>query len=194
MNLTQSLALVLLCVFYASYLIKMLALRQRGIAGNLLGKGNKPAKEKMIETALSAATLIGAVVQFASALYAHIAPALVVSRFMHVTGLVLMTAGSVFFMLALAAMKLNWRAGYNDEQHTQLVTRGVYQISRNPAFVGFDLLYIGCAFALPNLLNIAAAIFAVVLFHVQILGEERYCERAFGQVYANYQSRVRRYL
>ena len=194
MNLIQSLALVLLCFFYAAYLIKMAGLRQRGITGNLLGKGNKPTKEKIFETVLSAATLLGAVIQFASALYSHILPPLVVSNFVHMSGLVLMAAGIIFFVLALAAMKLNWRAGYNDEQHTQLVTKGVYQISRNPAFVGFDLLYIGCAFALPNLLNFAATIFAVALFHVQILGEERYCERTFGQAYTNYQFRVKRYL
>ena len=36
-----------------------------------------------------------------------------------------------------------WRAGIPETDKTELVTEGIYQISRNPAFLGFDLLYIG---------------------------------------------------
>ena len=36
-----------------------------------------------------------------------------------------------------------WRAGISETDKTELVTEGIYQISRNPAFLGFDLLYIG---------------------------------------------------
>lgn len=40
-------------------------------------------------------------------------------------------------------MRDSWRAGISETDKTELVTEGIYQISRNPAFLGFDLLYIG---------------------------------------------------
>ena len=40
-------------------------------------------------------------------------------------------------------MRDSWRAGIFETDKTKLVTEGIYQISRNPAFLGFDLLIIG---------------------------------------------------
>ena len=39
-------------------------------------------------------------------------------------------------------MKNSWRAGIPSEDKIEFVSNGIYKISRNPAFVGFDLLYI----------------------------------------------------
>ena len=75
-----------------------------------------------------------------------------------------------------------------------MVTWGIYRISRNPAFLGFDLIYLGCAMAFPNLANIAIACCAITLFHCQILGEEKHCSQSFGEEYDTYKSTTRRYL
>ena len=40
-------------------------------------------------------------------------------------------------------MRDSWRAGISETYKTELVTEGIYQISRNPVFLGFELLYIG---------------------------------------------------
>ena len=40
-------------------------------------------------------------------------------------------------------MRDSWRAGISETDKTELVTEGIYQISRNPAFLRFDLLHIG---------------------------------------------------
>lgn len=40
-------------------------------------------------------------------------------------------------------MKDSWRAGIAENDKTEIVTSGIYQISRNPAFLGFDCVYIG---------------------------------------------------
>ena len=91
-------------------------------------------------------------------------------------------------------MKENWRAGIDASQKTELVTRGIYRISCSPAFVGFDLLYIGVAMAFPNPVLIALTLAAISVFHLQILEEERYAVDIFGQPYADYARIVRRYL
>jgi protein-S-isoprenylcysteine O-methyltransferase Ste14 len=43
-------------------------------------------------------------------------------------------------------MKDSWKAGISEIDKTELVTEGIYQISRNPVFLGFNLLYIGILF------------------------------------------------
>ena len=91
-------------------------------------------------------------------------------------------------------MGLNWRAGFNEQQRTELVTTGIYRFSRNPAFVAFDLLYLGFALIFPNLLMIVMAVLALFLFDLQIRGEENYLITVFGERYRDYQKAVRRYL
>lgn len=39
-------------------------------------------------------------------------------------------------------MKDSWRAGISETNKTALVTEDIYQISRNPVFLGFELRYI----------------------------------------------------
>jgi protein-S-isoprenylcysteine O-methyltransferase Ste14 len=78
-------------------------------------------------------------------------------------------------------------------QKTDMVTRGVYGFCRNPAFLGFDLLYIGSALACPNVVLLIAAPVGVLLLHLQILEEERYLAKAFGEDYARYRAGVKRY-
>lgn len=75
-----------------------------------------------------------------------------------------------------------------------MVTTGIYQYSRNPAFLGFDLMYIGVLLMYGNLLTLVFSAFAMVMLHLQILQEERYLTDTFGAAYTAYKSRVFRYL
>ena len=193
MTLQQILMLWLLGAFYAAYVTKMLLLKRQGIRGDILGKGEKPGGKIVLERLIKAATYCGVAVQLMSVLF----PALIWSfpafPTMVEDGLILSAAGVTFFIAAVVTMKSNWRAGFSDDQKTSLVTGGIYKISRNPAFVGFDLLYIGCALCFPNVVNIAATLLVIVLFHLQILGEEKFLAAAFGAEYMVYRKKVFRY-
>lgn len=90
-------------------------------------------------------------------------------------------------------MRLNWRAGVDSEQSTELVIQGIYKYSRNPAFLGFDLFYIGLAAAFPNVLLIAVTLFCIMMFHFQILEEERFLEERFRDQYQAYMKVTKRY-
>lgn len=79
-------------------------------------------------------------------------------------------------------------------QPESIVTKGIYRYSRNPGFVGFDFLYIGIAVALPNMLIVGAAVFAVALLHLQVLEEEKYLPNVFGNEYEQYKKQTPRYL
>jgi len=174
--------------------VKMLMLKKQGIKGNILGKGDKPQKALVIEQSLRVITLAGAAIQFASVLFPTIIWHFEPYMPLQIAGTALGLIGIAFFILSVTVMRGNWRAGFNKSQNTELVTGSIYKISRNPAFVGFDLLYIGCAMVFPNFINIAVAILAVAGFHIQILGEEKFLAEEFEQPYLDYKSGVRRYL
>jgi protein-S-isoprenylcysteine O-methyltransferase Ste14 len=78
---------------------------------------------------------------------------------------------------------------------SQLVTTGVYRISRNPMYVSNALIYGGLA----SLFSVMWALIFLPLLIIftqvaVILPEERFLTRHFGDQYRAYQARVRRWL
>jgi protein-S-isoprenylcysteine O-methyltransferase Ste14 len=192
--LIQITILALLCLFYIIYFAKAILLKKQGISVDLLGKGDKPKKAVIIEIILKFITYIGAAIQFISAGFPTLIKPFEMPLFVRIIGCVLAAIGVFFFAISVVTMRNNWRAGFSENQNTSLVTSGIYRFSRNPAFVGFDLLYIGCAAAFSNVVMLAFAAISVTAFHVQILGEEKFLTEKFGQEYVDYKTKVRRYL
>lgn len=189
-------AVILLCIFsfYAAYFAKQITLRKQGISTNRLAKGDKPKRTMAIERALLIATYGIAAAQFGSVFFSRYLLSFYLPVLVKGIGLLLAAAGVTFFLLAITAMRSNWRAGVDNTQKTSIVTAGVYSISRNPAFVGFDLLYLGVALALPNILLCVTSLIGILLMHLQILEEEKFLPKAFGAEYIEYKKRVPRYL
>lgn len=182
--------LVLMAMFYVCYFAKMISQRKQGIKTDQLGKG-KEGFVKFIEVTLKITTYILPILQIISiVLYSgtfHIA--------LRVAGIVLTAVGVLAFILSVVQMKDNWRAGVQREEKTNLVTTGIYSISRNPAFLGFDLMYIGIVFAFFNWYLCLATGFALMLFHLQIVNvEEDYLIEVFGDEYLQYKKKVCRYI
>jgi protein-S-isoprenylcysteine O-methyltransferase Ste14 len=194
MEIVKIFALVLLSAFYIVYFVKMFLLKRQNIQGNILGRGQKPKEKAHFEMFLRVVTFLGVPIKFVSVIWDKLLWSLPMFLTIREDGLLLMLFGIVAFLLSVIAMKNNWRAGYSYDQDTQLVTNGIYKFSRNPAFVGFDLIYIGCALAFPNILNIFFAFLIIGLFHIQILGEEAFLSKKFGQRYIEYKSKVNRYI
>ena len=183
------LTLLVLAVFYGIYFIKALSQKRRGIQTRQIGS----RKEKGIHTVellMSVATLGAPVAQLLSvALGWSWLPA--GARF---TGFVLGMLGDAVFLLSVLCMKDSWLAGIPREDKTALVTTGMYRFSRNPAFLGFDLMYLGVLLLYANPLTLGFSLFAVVMLHLQILQEEKYLTAVFGEPYREYCRRVYRYL
>lgn len=91
-------------------------------------------------------------------------------------------------------MKTSWRAGIDKSTKTALVTSGLYKFSRNPAFVGMDLMFIGVAITYTNLVTLLSALLVIVGLHLQILQEEKHMEEVFEKEYNEYAIRTARYL
>ncbi|MBE5930256.1 MAG: isoprenylcysteine carboxylmethyltransferase family protein [Lachnospiraceae bacterium] len=185
----QGIAIVLLFTFYTFYIAKLIIQKKQSIKTNQMGMGNKPKKVLVIERIMSIATVLVIVAEVASIfLVKHYLPLPV-----RITGLVLGASGVLFFAMATVTMKSSWRVGIPEEK-TTLVTSGIYAWSRNPAFVGFDLLYFGICMVFFNIPLLIISLWAAVMLHLQILQEEAHMEKMCGAEYREYRARTMRYL
>lgn len=183
------LTLLVLAVFYGIYFAKMLVQKRRGIQTRQIGR-RKERSIHTVEVLMGIATLCTLVAQLLSIVFGwSCLPAN--ARF---TGVVIAMIGDIIFLLSVLCMKDSWRAGIPEKDKTELVTNGIYQYSRNPAFLGFDLQYIGVFLLYCNPLTALCSAFAIIMLHLQILQEEWYLSREFGAPYVEYKSRVFRYL
>lgn len=183
-------ALGLMATFYTCYFLKMISQNKQGIITDQLGKG-KEGFLKFIEVALKITTYLLPILQIISILfYSENADWL-----LRIAGIVIEMFGVVTFIVSMVEMKDNWRAGVQRDDKTSLVTTGIYSISRNPAFLGFDLMYIGILYTFFNWYLLFATAFAIGLFHLQIVNvEEDFLLETFGQEYLEYTRKVCRYL
>lgn len=183
------LALLVLAVFYGVYFAKVLAQKRHGIRTHQIGR-RKEKEIHTVETLMSIATLGSPIAQLMSIAFAwnHLPTN---ARF---TGFLIGMLGDGVFLLSVLCMKDSWRAGIPDKDKTELVTTGIYCYSRNPAFLGFDLMYVSVLLLYGNLLTLSFSAFAIVMLHLQILQEERYLVNTFGAPYQEYCRHVSRYL
>ena len=183
------LALFVLAVFYGMYLVKQWRQKRRGIRTMQIGR-KKEAQTHTVETLMGIATVGIIPAQLLSIGFGwSYLPAN--ARF---TGFCIGMVGDLIFLISVLCMKDSWRAGIPDRDRTELVTDGIYAFSRNPAFLGFDLQYVGVLLMFCNLLTASFTVFAVSMLHLQILQEERYLTAAFGAEYLKYRHQVLRYL
>lgn len=190
MTFFQIAALALMAAFYGVYLTKQMSQRKRGIRTNQMGYGEKSAGTLAVERLLSVFSVLIVLVELWS-IWSGDSFTPVWCRW---SGLALAAVGVVFFTAAVLQMKDSWRAGIASGEKTALVTTGIYAISRNPAFVGFDLVYIGVLMCFANWPHLAVVVCTVVIFHLQILQEERFLLSRKDICYGDYYRRVRRYL
>ncbi|MDD6232595.1 methyltransferase family protein [Frisingicoccus sp.] len=183
------LALSVLAVFYGTYLVKQWMQKRRGIQTMQIGRG-KEVQTHTVETLMGIATVGIIPAQLLSITFgwSHLSAN---ARF---TGFCVGMVGDLIFLISVLCMNDSWRAGIPANDKTELVTGGIYAYSRNPAFLGFYLQYIGVLLMYCNLLTGMFTVFAMVMLHLQILQEERYLTAVFGKAYLDYRHRVFRYL
>ena len=183
------LALLVLAAFYGVYLAKQWRQKRRGIQTMQIGR-EKGGQPRRVEALMGVATVGIVPAQLLSIGFgwSHLPAG---ARF---TGFCVGMIGDLIFLISVLCMKDSWRAGIPEKDTTALVTDGIYRYSRNPAFLGFDLQYIGVLFMFCNLLTGTFTAFAIVMLHLQILQEERHLSAAFGAEYQAYRRQVLRYL
>jgi protein-S-isoprenylcysteine O-methyltransferase Ste14 len=80
------------------------------------------------------------------------------------------------------------------ETSSNLIIAGIYKITRNPMYLGLAIILTGWAVYLSNLLLLAWVVaFIAYITRFQIQPEERALDKLFGDEFANYKLRVRRW-
>lgn len=188
--LFQLLGLLVLAAFYGCYFIKMLAQRRKGIATDQIGKG-KTGFVKRIEILMKVATYVTPMAEIISIALGTTA----LPFWARLLGVLLSAAGVAVFIASVATMRDSWRAGVSPMDKTELVTCGIYRFSRNPAFLGFDLVYAGLLMMFFNWPLLIVSLLAGLMLHLQIVNvEEDFLIESFGDDYLAYRRQVRRYL
>lgn len=183
-------AILILLVFYAVYIGKMILQRKKGIRTDQIAKRQRRDKIFYTELVMKIATYFVVLVEVVSILVVKPDfPAAVI-----IIGMLLGIAGDIIFAAAVVTMWDSWRAGIAEEDKQEMITSGIYKISRNPAFLGFDCVYLGILLMFFNWILLAASVFAALMLHLQILQEEKYLPAAFGEAYISYKKCVCRYL
>ena len=183
-------ALLIMAVFYGIYFAKMLVQKRKGIVTNQIAKSKIHDRGYYIEVVMKIATLMVPAVEVISIIVGK-------SRlpFMgKIIGLYFGLVGDMVFLLSVITMKDSWRAGVAKDEKRNLVTDGIYRYSRNPAFLGFDLVYVGILLMYFNVPLLVASLFAMVMLHLQILQEEEYLESTFQSEYTEYKKMASRYV
>lgn len=181
--------LLVLIIFYSIFFIKMLIQKREGIKTRQVGT-IKEKRTRIIEILMSVSTLLIVPIQIISIFLDYNFS----SDSLRYIGLLISAFGDIIFLISVITMKNSWRVGISKNDKTKLITNGIYKISRNPAFLGFDLMYIGVILLYSNPFTIILSIFAITMLHLQILEEEKYLEKSFKDEYISYKNKTNRYL
>jgi protein-S-isoprenylcysteine O-methyltransferase Ste14 len=106
---------------------------------------------------------------------------------------VLLLLGIAFVISAFLHLGSDSRFGVSGDSGG-LRTTGIYQVSRNPMYLGFYLVTLASLVSVPHPVNIGCGLVGVYVHHRIVLAEERFLLSAHGARYEAYRHRVRRYL
>lgn len=199
MTLLNILSLVLFMSFLISYLSKLVIMNKKaGIKALVLAKGNKGKQIDSSEKLVQITTFLWGVIWLVESIISYwinsFVPSLFSNYFINYFGLVIILIGLVFFVLSMITMKNSWRVGIDKSTKTELITNGLYKYSRNPAFVGFNLMFIGLFLTFPNMLTLLICIINFLSIHSLILQEEKHLESMIKEEYLIYRNTTARYL
>jgi len=177
-------------VFYSCYFCKRITQKKKGITTSQIGSGKTGFVRGLERTMMASAIMVVIAELFSIVLGTTLLP-----PWIRWLGAGIGAAGVAVFITAVITMRDSWRVGVAKSDKTKLVTNGIFSLNRNPAFLGFDLLYIGILLMFFNWVLLAVSVFAVVMLHLQIVNtEEVFLLEAFGEEYLNYKTSVKRYL
>jgi len=114
------------------------------------------------------------------------------NNYLKYIGITFMLIALIWTIIAQNHMKESWRIGIDTETKTDLITKGIFSISRNPIFFGMILSLIGLFLLTPNAWTFLFMILGYVLIQIQIRLEEEFLSKQHGKKYFDYIKKVRR--
>jgi protein-S-isoprenylcysteine O-methyltransferase Ste14 len=172
--------------------------KKSSISANVLGKAGKEKELHKTELFVKTTTFVwGSLWLLLSLFQSKFLPIVIpLNSFalLNWIGIFITAAGVSIFIIAIISMKTSWRVGIDKSTKTELITSSVYKYSRNPAFVGFDLMFIGVAFTYTGAFTIFLTLINIFAIHNLILQEEKHLKAVFGNAYIKFMNKTPRYI
>lgn len=114
-------------------------------------------------------------------------------EFLIILSYILAGIGLIMAITSLINLGRSTRLGLPSE-NTNFKSNGLYKLSRNPMYLGFDFFTLSSIIFFGNIFITIIGIYSIVIYHFIIMGEEKYLEQRFGNKYIEYRKKVRRYI
>ncbi|MBR8536733.1 isoprenylcysteine carboxylmethyltransferase family protein [Carboxylicivirga sediminis] len=109
-------------------------------------------------------------------------------------GLGLLHLSFIIIFIAQRNMANEWRIGIDNENEVNLITKGLFGISRNPIFLGVLIVFVGMFLIIPNAVTLVILISGFIVIQVQVRLEEEFLLTSLGDEYIEYMTKVNRWL
>lgn len=107
----------------------------------------------------------------------------------------LLLAGISFVIIVISLINLGSSTSLGlPQENTEIKTDGLYKISRNPMYLGFNTLSLSAILFSNTFIILILGIYSTITYHLIILSEEKFLEDRFGNGYLDYKIKVRRYI
>lgn len=182
-----------LAMFWRSYI----AWKRTGVNPYKLGGGDSVHDYvgKLFRATLIGTALIVLAFSLYEPLYVLLTPITwLSSTWLIGVGLALLVVALVWVLVAQIQMGDSWRIGIDEQTKSPLVQHGLFGISRNPIFLGMIVMLVGLLLTAPTAATLAVTLLGTVLIHIQVRLEESFLLDKYGEMYRDYQKRVRRWI
>lgn len=130
---------------------------------------------------------------FGIEIYQYTSPILFLeNRILIYIGLIIIHLALIWIFIAQIQMSKSWRIGIDEKHKTELVTKGIFSISRNPIFLGMILTVLGLFLILPNAITFFLTLATYFIIQIQIRLEEDFLEKQHAENYLKYKSKTKR--
>ena len=110
-------------------------------------------------------------------------------------GIALIAVGAAHAASAIALFVQSRTTIVPHHRSSALVTSGAYRWTRNPMYVGLTLVYLGVTVLLTSVWALLFLALPLYVMNARVMPmEERQLDAVFGETYARYRARVRRWL
>lgn len=109
-------------------------------------------------------------------------------------GAAVLCGGVILMILGQIQLGSSWRIGIEEGARPGLVTTGLYSFCRNPIFLGMLVTLTGYTLLLPTWLSLVMLVGTFIGNRQQVMAEEAYLLRAYGDDYRAYARQVGRFL
>lgn len=198
MSLRYFLPTYLVAYIIAAFVWRSYAVWKKTGINPVVFKGSDSAHDfvgRIFKVLFAAIVAIVVIYAFVPSAYKYVLPIHSLERSsVRLIAFILLLVSLVWTVIAQIQMGNSWRIGIDSENRTKLVQTGVFNVSRNPIFVGMMATLFGLFLVIPNVGTLITLLVGIILIGIQVRLEEEYLTRTHGDRYIDYCRNVRRWI